>query len=434
MSDSERVRTVLDQAGMVWTDNEEEANIIGILACSVRQKAIDKIYNKIAIWNKKKSSRNLITFISGCILPDDHRQFLKLFDLVFKMKDLPQLPEMISQYGVSSPVMQQIASLKGLTKTMDEFWDVKPSYQSSFEGFIPIQNGCDKFCTFCAVPYTRGREVSRPASEILDEFKDQVDRGFKSITLLGQNVNSYGLDRRGKEVGFATLLEQIGAYGDQSGKNPWVYFTSPHPRDMKRDVLEVIAKYKCLANQIHIPLQSGDDEVLKKMNRQHTLDTYRKIIHNIRELLPEATIFTDIIVGFTGETDEQLEQTRKAIAEFQYNMIYLAKYSPRPGAASYRWQDDVSNEVKSARHAILTEELRKHSSAYNHSLVGKTIQVLVTRRDQRHPEYLAGYNEGKINIRFRSEKDALVGQFVNVKVTAAADFSIEGELVKELAV
>ncbi|PVX51085.1 tRNA-2-methylthio-N6-dimethylallyladenosine synthase [Balneicella halophila] len=427
LSDGERVRTVLDKAGMQWVDDEKDAELLGIIACSVRQKAIDKVYNRIAEWNRQKDKRNLITFISGCILPDDYRKFLKLFDIIFQMKDLPNLPQMIQQYGVSSSYSQK-ESISPLDHDMKEFWSLTPSYQSDFEAFIPIQNGCDKFCTYCAVPYTRGREVSRPSSEILEEFKQLVDSGYKVITFLGQNVNSYGLDKKGKEINFGELIDKAASYADAQGRRIWIYFTSPHPRDMGRDVIEVIAKHPSMGKQIHLPLQSGDDDVLKKMNRKHNVEKYRNIVKDIKELIPEATIFTDIIVGFTGETDEQIENTRQAVEEFKYNMIYLAMYSPRPGAVSERWEDDIPKEVKSQRHQFITDELRKHTAAYNHSLVGKTFPVLVTKRDTRKPEYLSGYNEGKITVRFLSDDDSLIGKFVNVSITGASDFSVEGEM------
>lgn len=428
LSDGERVRSVLDKAGLQWTDNEDEAEVIGIIACSVRQKAIDKVYNRIHEWNRTKENRNLITFISGCILPDDHKKFLKLFDLIFQMKDLPNLPLMIQQYGISTPLSQQ-EPIVPLNKNMKEFWDISPSYQSDFEAFIPIQNGCDKFCTFCAVPYTRGREVSRPSEEIFSEFKHLVDSGYKTITLLGQNVNSYGLDKKGEEKNFAELLESVAQYAEKSNRRIWIYFTSPHPRDMKRDVIEVIAKYSCLAKQIHLPLQSGDDKVLKRMNRKHDLEKYRQIVLNIKELIPEATLFTDIIVGFTNESEEEIENTRKAVEEFKYNMIYLAMYSPRPGAVSERWEDDIPKEEKSRRHEYITDELKKHTLRYNTSLIGQTMPVLVTKRNSRKQEYLAGYNEGKITVRFLSEDNDLIGQFVNIKITGASEFSIEGDII-----
>lgn len=427
-SDGERVRSIIEKMGYQWTDQEEEANLIGILACSVRQKAIDKVYSKIHKWNRWKNKRNLVTFVSGCVLPSDQKKFLKLFDILFQMKDLPNLPEMIRQYGVATPVgLQQ--GFDSQNENISEFWNVKPNYTSNFEAFVPIQNGCDKFCSFCAVPYTRGREVSRPSAEIVTEIENLVNKGYKSISLLGQNVNSYGLDKNGNEVDFPKLLRMIGELGTRLNNEFWIYFTSPHPRDMTDEVIQVIANYKCLAKQIHLPLQSGDDKVLIHMNRKHGMEKYRQIVHTVKRLIPEATLFTDIIVGFTGESNEQFENTRKAMAEFKYNMAYIAMYSPRPGALSHRWFDDVNLDIKKQRHRQLTEDLKIHSRNYNEQMLGKTFRLLVKGK-ARHEGYLMGLTEGKINVRFLSNNEMLIGNFVDIKITSAADFSVEGELIK----
>ncbi len=464
ISDTERVRTVMHQMGFSNTENEHEADILGIIACSVRQKAIDKVYSRIALWNKLKNRKSLITFVSGCILPADKEKFLKLFDLVFAMSELPDLPDMIRQYGVVTaaslkfegdetlqteqnktqyqpasmlePVKLQQGATAGLKLNpaagIDDFWHVEPTYTSDFEAFIPIQNGCDKFCTFCAVPYTRGREVSRPSTEILAELKNLVEKGFKSITLLGQNVNSYGLDKKGEEISFPSLLRAIGEYGKVSGSEFWVYFTSPHPRDMTDEVIEVIAQYPVLAKQIHLPLQSGDDAVLLRMNRKHAMDKYRHIVQTIRRVIPDATLFTDIIVGFTGETDEQFQNTRLAMAEFQYNMAYIAQYSVRPGAASSRWADDVPKEIKKQRYHLLTDELMKHSLVYNKSLIGKKMRVLVRGRDRKQG-YLSALTEGKLVIRFEATDESLIGQFADVIIQSATPLSLEAKLISNLA-
>ena len=449
-SDTERVKTVLQGMGFKPTDNEDEATILGIIACSVRQKGIDKVYSRIKKWNETKNNRNCITFVSGCVLPADRERFLKLFDLVFTMNDLPDLPDMIRQYGVVVPTSQQTNETTSIqvnkpialaqqpkakvqinpSANMDRFWVIEPDHISDFEAFIPIQNGCNKFCTYCAVPYTRGREVSRKSEDILTELKDLVQKDYKVITLLGQNVNSYGLDKKGEEINFAELLRRIGEYGNSVDKEFWVYFTSPHPRDMSDKVIEVISQYKCLAKQIHLPIQSGDNDMLQRMNRKHTLDDYRHIIHTIRRLLPEATIFTDIIVGFTGETEEEFENSRKAMEEFKYNMAYIAQYSVRPGAVASTWADDVPKETKKKRYHILTDELMKHSLVYNQGLVGKTLKVIVNGFD-RNDAYLTGYTEGKIVIRFKSSDKNLIGKIVKVEVTSATPLSIEGNLITE---
>lgn len=523
LSDTERIQSVLEAMGYRETENEKDAELLGIVACSVRQKAIDKVYSKIHQWNRWKNSKNLLTFVSGCILPSDREKFLDRFDLLFSINELPELPDMISQYGVTTPysgsafaghaerpeelsnsdqpksrpvgpmwlnepkpsralsllesggrempgpalsrakqkereqlkqstlvaiqAMQAEIRSKGgageIKKTvltpakhdadpMGGFWHITPHYRSNFEAFIPIQNGCDKFCTFCAVPYTRGREVSRPSGEILAEVESLIDKGYKSITLLGQNVNSYGLDRGSQEIRFPELMRQIGELGrSKNAENDfWVYFTSPHPRDMTRDLLEVIAEYRCLAKQIHLPLQSGDEKVLMKMNRNHSLQKYREIVHNIRELLPEATLFTDIIVGFTGESEQQFQHTLDAMEEFRYNMAYAAMYSPRPGAASSRWDDDVSQEDKKKRLQTLSKLLQEHSHEYNKTLVGKTLRVLVEGPD-RSGSYLAGRTEGKLPVRFSGGNASLVGQFVDLNIVNVSPLSLEGELTEE---
>ncbi len=460
ISDGERVQKVLENIGFVPTDKAEEANLIGVIACSVRQKGIDKVYNMVSTWNKWKNKKNLITFVSGCVLPSDKEKFLKLFDMVFTMSQLPELPEMINQYGIVTPAgMQSLypeltdnigndnhpnpAEFKinpaKVSKTVknilskpevgiEDFWHIEPKYGSGVEAYIPIQNGCDKFCTYCAVPYTRGREVSRPSAEILEELRNLVNKGFKSITILGQNVNSYGLDKKGNEISFAQLLEKIGEYGIESGKDFWVYFTSPHPRDMTDDIIEMVAKYDCLAKQIHLPVQSGDDKVLVRMNRNHSMQKYREIVATIRRLIPQATLFTDIIVGFTSESEEEFENTRKIMEEFKYNMAYIAQYSPRPGATSSRWDDDISKDEKKERYHKLTSEMTKYTTIYNKNLIGNTVKVLVRGHD-RKSGYLSAYTEGRIVSRFAADDNSLIGEFVDIKITSSAALSIEGEIV-----
>ena len=448
MSDSERTRPVIEKLGYTWTDNEEEANLLGILACSVRQKAIDKVYSRIHKWNKRKNRQNLLTFLTGCILPADSVKFLKLFDIVFPMSELQELPAMIRQNGVVTPVSlqsgqeeQKNLNLRGqdlkaknapleMNVHIKDFWHINPEYTSSFEAFVPIQNGCDKFCTFCAVPYTRGREVSRPSEEILAEIMNLVKKDYKSITLLGQNVNSYGLDKKSEEILFPELLEKIGELGKASGKEFWVYFTSPHPRDMTDEVIEIIAAYPNLAKQIHIPVQAGDDKMLIRMNRKYSIEDFGKIIKTIKTLLPQATIFTDIIVGFTGETDEQFENTRKIMYEYKFNMAYIAQYSVRPGAVSSRWEDDVPVKTKKQRFHELTDDLMKVSFEQNKKMVGKTYRVLI-RGKERNQKYLAGLTEGKINVRIPSFDTNLIGKITDVKITSATEFSVAGELIEK---
>ncbi|MBO4772841.1 MAG: MiaB/RimO family radical SAM methylthiotransferase [Bacteroidales bacterium] len=430
ISDSGRVKSYIEKVlGGIETANVCDADLVGVIACSVRQKAIDKVYNMIAVWNRqRREGHQMTTFLTGCVLPDDREKFLKLFDLVFDMRDLPQLDKLLADKvheGVYYPQLQRSEQ----AAQMDYFWQLDGYQPDKFEAYVPIQNGCDKFCTYCAVPYTRGREVSRASDEIIEEVRCLVEGGYKSITLLGQNVNSYGLDKKGAEITFAQLLERVGEFGDKSGKEFRVYFTSPHPRDMTTDVMETIAQDKCLGKWIHIPIQSGDTEMLKRMNRKYDIERYRQVISDIRRILPTATIFTDIIVGFTGETEEEFENTRRAVREFKYNMAFIAMYSPRPGAVSSKWVDDIPKDEKSRRYAVLSDDLKSVSSLYTASMVGKEFRLLVNGHD-RLDGYLSGLTEGKIAVRFRSDDESLIGNFVNVKIIKSSDFSAEGEIIQ----
>ncbi len=454
ISDSERLVTVLEGMGYAPAQKEEEADLLGVIACSVRQKAIDKVYMKIHKWNRMKEQRPVITFLTGCVLPADREKFLKLFDLVFTTNELPGLPDLLSQYGVvtpyslqeqqkkSTPHHRQPGDALSLTRlaretadgddrsVLDRLWEIEPTLHSPFEAYVPIQNGCDKFCTYCAVPYTRGREVSRPSGEVLEEIARLLERGYRSITLLGQNVNSYGLDKKGEEITFAQLLDRIGGMADATGRRIWIYFTSPHPRDMGPDVVDAIARHPSLAKQIHLPLQAGDDEVLRRMNRKHTVDDYRRIVRYIRQQLPEATLFTDIIVGFPGETEEQFERTRRVLREMEYNMAYIAVYSPRPGTVSARWKDDVPMKVKKDRLHRLTTDLEESALRATRAMLHRTATLLVTGKD-RKDGYLSGHTEGRIPVRFLSPggDTSLIGKFVTVTITSVTPFSMEGELV-----
>lgn len=497
-SDSERIRAVLESLGYQRTEDEEKADLLGVVACSVRQKAIDKVYTRIHKWNQWKQERGVMTFVSGCILPTDREKFVDRFDLLFTINELPQLPEMMQQHGIVTPAALRAAdqsagrreapvfhpstsapgpgvepdstrlastsaspeqsvslppaiaarnagsgtssarmpipiiSTASKSDELKGYWQIPPDYTSSFEAYVPIQNGCDKFCTFCAVPYTRGREVSRPSEEILDEVERLVKEGYRSITLLGQNVNSYGLDRSSShgdgELTFPELMRKIGEIGRRTDRRFWTYFTSPHPRDMTEDLVDVIAEYPVLAKQIHLPIQSGDDKVLIRMNRNYRVSQYRGVVEKIRSTIPQASLFTDIIVGFSGETGDQFEATRSAMREFDYNMAYIAIYSPRPGAASARWEDDVPHAEKKRRLHELSAELQEGSTRYNRALVGTELSVLVEGPD-RKSGYLTAKTEGKLIVRFPSENERLIGTFATVRITGASALSLEGEFL-----
>jgi len=443
-SDTERIRTVLDSMGFEESEFEDDPDLTirGIIACSIRQKAVDRVYGKIRNWNASKGK--ILSFLSGCFLPADGKKFEGLFDLVFPIDMVSSLPEMIREKtGMSHPVSSDKPSSEFAgadvmaQERIESFWRLNPTYSSRAEAFIPIQNGCNKFCSFCVVPHTRGREVSRLSTGILAELRSLLGRNYRSLTLLGQNVNSYGLDKGNSELSFAALMRSIGEIGRETGKDFWTYFTSPHPRDMSGELLEVIAEYDVLAKQIHLPLQSGDNEVLDRMNRNYSVADYRRVIHEIRRTLPGATLFTDIIVGFCGETEAQFERTLEAMREFQFDMAYIAKYSPRPGAASASWADDVSGKVKERRFTRASEVLRETAASKNREMLASRRKVLLRGRDERKG-YLFGYTEGRIPVRLALNTPTMetaakdvenrmeVGEFTMTQIISTASLSVEG--------
>lgn len=440
ISDAERIASVLEEAGYTKAP-EEEAQIMGIVACSVRQKSIDKVRSLILKWNKRKKDEPIITFLTGCVLPSDQKGFLKLFDLLLKTEQAPSLPEMISQYGVVTGKSQRIEKSFPSTGLQDGFWHIDPLHKSTYEAFIPIQNGCNNFCTYCAVPYTRGREISRPSADILKEFNRLLNEGFKSITLLGQNVNSYGNDKPDEEISFPELLGLLGKTADKYmadnldiDKDPvWIYYTAPHPKDMDNKLIKVMGQYKSIAKQVHLPLQSGDNAVLKRMNRNYTVEDFASHIEKIKETLPTVSLFTDIIVGFPGESEAEFSRTKDAMERFGFNMGFIANYSPRPGAKSATLVDDIPMSIKKRRFAELSEVVKKNAAVFNAGFMGKTIPVLVSGLS-RKGDYTIGLTEGKVNIRFKSSTDGSEGKikagtFIKIKVTGSNGLSLEGEII-----
>ncbi len=412
-SDAERLATVLKNLGYTETKEEKEADLIGVVACSVRQAAVDRIYGKIRDWQIIKEKRPLITMLSGCVLPQDRKKMADKFDIFIDIHHLDQLAENL----------QKIAPEEKLA--LPNFFDIGPSYYSDYRAYVPIMTGCNKFCTYCAVPYTRGREVSRPSEHIINEVKDLVKKGYKEIILLGQNVNSYGLDRK-EEIKFPELLEKI----DKLGKNFWLKFLTSHPYDMSDDLIRVMAKAKNLNHFLHLPVQSGSDVVLKKMNRHYTIAHYKKLIKKIRTALPDLAISTDIIVGFPTETDKQFQETLELVKTANYNTAYFAQYSPRSGtAASKMFKDDVPKATKKKRWQELNKLIGKQSLAFNKKLVDQEGLVLIDQNKKIGSTY---QNLGKLanytTVKITTKKPLAIGEFVQVKINKALNWGVEAEM------
>lgn len=421
-SDSERLATILEVAGYEKSA-EEEADLIIVLACSVRQSAIDRIWGKINQWNHWKEKKPLLTILSGCVTSEDKKKFRNKFDYILTIDELTAKPlQLISLLKEKLP--NNILHIAG-------YFSIHPKYESSFQAYVPISTGCNNFCTYCVVPYTRGREKSRPANEIISEVKELVAKGYKEITLLGQNVNSYGPAGKTTNQTFINLLKKIDAIpGDF-----WFFFITNHPKDMSGELIQTLPKLKKAGHYIHLPVQSGDDEILKRMNRHYTASHYLNLVKKIRESLPDVCLSTDIIVGFPGETKVQFQNTTIVMEQSRFDMAYIAQYSPRSGTAADKLKDDVPKQEKKQREKILTEILKKTALKNNQKYIGKIVDALVVQKLPNRggsaadrPRYLAKTRTFK-NIKFQANAN-LTGQFIKLKITHADIWGLEGALIK----
>lgn len=414
VSDAERLSQILQKIGYQETKKEEEADLIGVVACAVRQKAVDRIYGQVRNWQLIKEKRPLITMLSGCVLERDRKMLRDKFDLFIDIKKLDTLAEQI----------QALAPEEKLA--LPDFFDITPSYHSTYRAYVPIMTGCNKFCTYCAVPYTRGQEVSRPAESILEEIKHLLEHGYKEIVLLGQNVNSYGLDKK-EEIKFPELLKKV----DQLGDNFWLKFLTSHPYDMSDELIEVMAKAKNVNDYLHLPVQSGSDVMLQRMNRHYSIASYKELIKKVRQALPNTAVSTDIIVGFCGETEAEFQATAALLDELKYNMSYLSQYSQRAGTAAAKLhKDDVPPEVKKQRWQELNKILTKNSLTFNKTLVGQKRLALIDHVDKIKGGYK---NIGKLSnyvaIQVISKKPLAIGEFSKIKITAAQAWGVKAEVV-----
>ncbi|MFA6466279.1 MAG: tRNA (N6-isopentenyl adenosine(37)-C2)-methylthiotransferase MiaB [Patescibacteria group bacterium] len=416
-SDSERLATVLKKLGYQETKNEMDADLIAIIACSVKQAAVDRIHSKIHNWQLTKETRPLITILSGCVLESDQKKLAHQFDLFIDIKNLKNLG-------------RDLAAIHPEEKlALPDFFDISPSYGSSYRAYVPIMTGCNKFCSYCAVPYTRGRETSRPSEHIINEVKDLLSKGYKEIVLLGQNVNSYGLDKKGQEINFPSLLKKI----DGLSKHFWLKFLTSHPYDMSDELISVMAKCKNLNDYLHLPVQCGSDQVLKKMNRHYSIASYKKLIKKIKKSLPNITLSTDIIVGFCGETDKDFQMTKKLVKDLNYNLMYISQYSSRTGTiAAKMYKDDVAKSIKKKRWQEMNDQLTTQSLNFNKNLVGQKREVLIDTVNKEKNKfinigklsnYLPAYIENKIALK--------IGNFYQVEITEALDWGVKAKIVKK---
>ena len=425
VADSEVVASVMEMDGYQLTDSEKDADAILVNTCAVRDNAEQRVYNRLAnIRALRKKNKNLVIGVIGCMaervkddLIDNHGVHLVAGPDSYL--DMPNL--------MANAERGERAINVELSKT-ETYRDVIPTrIGKSISGFVTIMRGCDKFCTYCIVPYTRGRERSRDVESIMKEVRDLQSKGYKEITLLGQTVNSYKYEMEGKVIKFPELLKIVA----EAAPEIRFRFVSPHPKDMCDDTLRVMAEYPNICRFIHLPVQSGSNKILKLMNRKYTREWFLDRVEAIRKYMPDCAIGTDVFCGFLGETEEDHRDTLSLMREVGFDMAFMFKYSERPGTfAAKRLEDNVPEEVKLRRLDEIIQLQNKLSTESNLRDIGKEFEVLVEGFSKRSKEQLFGRtSQNKVVIFPR--KGRRIGETIKVKIHDASSATLFGEVVDE---
>ncbi len=425
VSDSEVVASIMKMDGYAMTDKIEEADAIFVNTCSVRDNAEQKIYGRLQYFQSlKRKKKSLIVGVLGCMAERVKEKLIEehQVDLVVGPDSYMDLPNLIGAVEHGEKAINVELS------TQETYKDVIPLKIGGvhISGFVSIMRGCNNFCTYCIVPYTRGRERSRDVESILNEIRDMRDKGFKEVTLLGQNVNSYAFEQDGKVIDFPHLLELVAL----EAPNMRIRFVTSHPKDMSDDTLHVIAKYNNLCKYIHLPAQSGSSRILQVMNRKYTREWYLDRIAAIRRIVPEAAIATDLFCGFHSETEADYQETLSLMREVGYDAAFLFKYSERPGTyAAKHLPDDVDEAEKVRRLQGMIDLQNQLSEASNKRDIGKEFEVLVEGFSKRSREQLFGRTSQNKVVIF-DKKNHKVGQFIKVRINNATSATLFGESVE----
>ncbi len=426
--DTVRMHDVMAPLGYTASDSYEDADMVILNTCHIREKADEKVYSDLGRIRKEKDKKNaggekMLVAVGGCVGQAEGAEIIKrapYVDMVFGSHSYYQLPEMVTR------AIRDNGGVVELDFPQVQKFDLLPEVTSSqgVSAFLSVQEGCDKFCSFCVVPYTRGAEYSRPFASVVEEARKLVDCGTKEITLLGQNVNAYhGVVEGGKTASLADLID---ALAQLNGLERIRYITS-HPRDMSDDLIAIHGSEKKLMPYLHLPVQSGSDEILKKMNRKHKAELYFDIIDRLRKARPDIALSSDFIVGFPSETDENFEDTMSLIRKVGYASVYSFKYSPRPGTPAAVDENQVPELVKQERLARLQALVHEQQTAFNQASVGKTMKVLFDR-DGKFDGQLLGKSEYMQSV-YVKEAEGLRGAIADVKITGGFLNSVTGEVV-----
>lgn len=421
VSDGEKIKGSLSKIGYDFTDNTDEAQLILLNTCAVRENAEDRVFGNIGgMKHLKEKNRELVIGVCGCMAQQKHiankiKDAYRQVDLVFGTFAYNDLYAML--WEVISKRIRIFNLSENSFEISEDFLQLR---DDKIRAFIPIMYGCNNFCTYCIVPYVRGRERSRRPEAVINEVKALVDRGYKEITLLGQNVNSYS-------YGFPALLRKL----NEIPGNFRIRFMSSHPKDATEELIDTILECEKVCTHLHLPVQAGSDRILKAMNRRYTTADYLKIIEYARSKDPDFSFTTDLIVGFPGETYEEFCMTKELIKKVKYDNIYSFVYSRRKGTRAAEMEDNISDKQKGLWLRELLLEQREITSEWLGRFVGKTVTILAEGEGRTAPDYITGKTDENIIVEVKADKK-YIGEFIKVRITKAMNWALEGELENNL--
>lgn len=424
--DSERMRDVLGPLGYAETGKPEEADLVILNTCHIREKAAEKVYSELGKIRRMKQDRakqgaEMLIAVAGCVAQAEGEEIVRrapAVDLVFGPQTYHRLPQLLARRRHAG---RAVVETEFPAEDKFEGLDTKTLPRRGVAAFLTVQEGCDKFCSFCVVPYTRGSEFSRPVEQVIAEARRMAGQGVKEVTLLGQNVNAYhGLDSRGQNIGLGALVAELSRIDGIER----LRYTTSHPRDMTDDLIAAHAENPKLMPYLHLPVQSGSDSILKAMNRGHTADAYLRLIEKIRTAKPDIAMSGDFIVGFPGESDHDFESTLELIREVGYASAFSFKYSARPGTPAAENRKQVSESEKSARLQDLQALVHAQQTAFNKSMVGRTVPVLL-EKPGRDPGQIVGRSPYLQSVHLQASS-SLIGTIVDTHISGVGTNSLSG--------
>ncbi len=428
LADSEKIAGILETLGFEKTINEFQADVVLFNTCAIRENAEERVFGELGRLQKfKKEKKNMIVGICGC-MPQEEKTVLKIkkslpyVDIVFGTHNISDLPEYLYDVIQQNKKVIDVKSIEG-----DIYENIPLVRDHPKKAWVNIMYGCDEFCTYCIVPYTRGRERSRRPETIINEVKDIAKKGYVEVTLLGQNVNAYGKDFNDINYTFANLLEDLNKTDIKR-----IRFTTSHPRDLDDATINAMALGGNIMPHLHLPVQSGNNEILKRMNRKYTREEYLEKIKKLKEKIPGISITTDIIVAFPGETKEQFQDTITLVKEVGYEGAFTFIYSPREGTPAAKYENILTDEEKHQRLNELNEVINEYSLKGHERFEGEIVEVLIEGPSKNNPEMLTGYTKHNMLVNFpNDEKETYkIGDLVNIKVSKAFSWHLLGEIIK----